>query len=61
MIKVLPFEYKTADLHLLCFCIAGHCFCPGNLQYKKKRQRNKLNHRTAGSKCLYFDGYLKFE
>lgn len=23
---------KTANLHLLCFCITSRCFCPGNLE-----------------------------
>lgn len=31
-----------ADLHLLCFYIIGHCFCPGNLGEKKAVRQLKI-------------------
>lgn len=29
----MQLTFNLTYLHLLCFCIIGHCFCPGNLEF----------------------------
>lgn len=36
-----------ADLHLLCFYIIGHCFCPGNLGEKKAVRQLKIEKKRC--------------